>query len=47
MLIMALAYTQISGNKALVDNHYGLLRGWGNYLVNNSLTPTNQYVMDY
>ena len=47
MLIMTLAYTQISGNKTFIDNHYGLLRNWANYLVNNSLTPANQYAVNY
>lgn len=43
MLIMILAYTQVSGNKTFVHSHYGLLRNWALYLGDNSLTPSNQY----
>ena len=42
---MTLAYTRISGNMTFIDNHYGLLRNWGDYLVNNLLTPNNQYAV--
>lgn len=45
MLIMTLAYSQISGNGTFIDRHYNMLREWGYYLGNNSLLPTNQYVM--
>lgn len=42
MLIMILAYSQLSGNNTLINNHYGLLQKWGQYLSNNSLTPLGQ-----
>ena len=44
MLIMILAYTQNSGNNSLIYNHYGLLQKWGQYLKQNALAPTNQWV---
>lgn len=42
MLIMILAYTQLSGNDTLIKSHYNSLRKWGQYLGNNSLTPNDQ-----
>ncbi|EJD03589.1 DUF1793-domain-containing protein [Fomitiporia mediterranea MF3/22] len=47
MLIMTLAYTQWSGNNTLISKHYGLLRGWAEYLGNNTLTPTAQSSADF
>lgn len=45
MLIMTLAYTEISENKNLIGSHYDMLKNWGQYLVTNSLAPSNQYVI--
>lgn len=42
MIIMILAYTQLSGNDTLITDHYSLLRKWGQYLSNNSLAPNDQ-----
>lgn len=44
MIIMTLAYSQRSGNGTFISNHYTLLRKWADYLTNNTLTPSNQYV---
>ncbi|KAI0930164.1 hypothetical protein AcV5_006948 [Taiwanofungus camphoratus] len=46
MLIMALAHARTSGDGSLISEHYNLFQGWANYLVNNSLTPTNQMSAD-
>ena len=43
MIIMTLAYSQRSGNGTFLSKHYSLLRDWAEYLVNNTLTPVNQY----
>lgn len=45
MIIMILAYTQVSGNKTFIDSHYDMLHKWTLYLGNNSLVPNNQYAM--
>ncbi|EJC99891.1 DUF1793-domain-containing protein [Fomitiporia mediterranea MF3/22] len=47
MIIMALAYTQASGNRTLLDMHYTMFRRWAEYLIQNSLTPTNQASADF
>lgn len=47
MIIMTLAYTQASGNETLINSYYDLLRNWCNYLVANTLTPTNQCVFPW
>ncbi|KAI5119766.1 hypothetical protein M0805_009237 [Coniferiporia weirii] len=46
MLIMTLAYSQISGNGTFLSSHYTLLQKWASFLENNSLTPTNQKSTD-
>ncbi|KAF4567440.1 hypothetical protein EYR40_006444 [Pleurotus pulmonarius] len=47
MLIMTLAYAMASGNGTLIANHYGLLRRWGEWLGNNSVTPFHQSSGDF
>ncbi|EJC98583.1 uncharacterized protein FOMMEDRAFT_96129 [Fomitiporia mediterranea MF3/22] len=42
MLIISLAHAQISGDGSLLNQHYNLLSGWGNYLVNNTMNPEDQ-----
>ena len=42
MIIMTLAYSQRSGNGTFISKHYTLLREWAQYLMNNTLTPSNQ-----
>ncbi|KAI0793192.1 hypothetical protein C8Q75DRAFT_840168 [Abortiporus biennis] len=46
MLIMVLAYTRIAGDGTLIDRHYNLLKEWADYLVSNTLTPTDQETAD-
>ncbi|KAI0793186.1 hypothetical protein C8Q75DRAFT_804004 [Abortiporus biennis] len=46
MLIMTLAHARTSGDGTLINGHYNMLKGWADYLVNNSLTPTNQVNAD-
>ncbi|KAI0793185.1 hypothetical protein C8Q75DRAFT_548169 [Abortiporus biennis] len=46
MLIMTLAHARISGDGTLINRHYNMLKGWADYLVDNSLTPTNQLNAD-
>ncbi|OCH91418.1 hypothetical protein OBBRIDRAFT_886945 [Obba rivulosa] len=41
MLIMTLAHARISGDGSLISQHYGLLKSWANYLINNILFPTS------
>ncbi|KAF7428113.1 hypothetical protein PC9H_007332 [Pleurotus ostreatus] len=47
MLIMTLAYAMASGNGTLIANHYGLLRRWGEWLGNNTVTPFHQSSGDF
>ncbi|OCB90976.1 DUF1793-domain-containing protein [Sanghuangporus baumii] len=42
MIIMALAYSLASGNGTLLRDHYNLLQNWADYLVDNSVSFTNQ-----
>ena len=42
MIIMTLAYSQRSGNGTFISRHYTLLSKWAEYLVDNTLTPSNQ-----
>lgn len=44
MVIMALSYTQKSGDTSLVSANYNLLAQWAQYLIDDSLTPDNQCV---
>ncbi|EMC99870.1 hypothetical protein BAUCODRAFT_63305 [Baudoinia panamericana UAMH 10762] len=46
MLIMTLAYAQRTGDTSYLNQHYGLLTQWTNYLVNDSLIPSNQISTD-
>lgn len=47
MIIMALAVAQkISGGVDYLNQHYTLLKQWNNYLVNDSLIPSNQISTD-
>ncbi|KAJ3517828.1 hypothetical protein NLJ89_g250 [Agrocybe chaxingu] len=39
MLVMALAHAQKSGEGALINRYYTLLRNWADYLVSNALQP--------
>ncbi|KAL5494579.1 hypothetical protein ACEPAI_40 [Sanghuangporus weigelae] len=47
MLIMTLAYSQRSGNGTFLSRHYTLLRGWAEYLENNTMSPTNEKSADF
>ncbi|KAI0793187.1 hypothetical protein C8Q75DRAFT_749208 [Abortiporus biennis] len=42
MLIMALAHARISGDGTLISRHYNRLKGWADYLVSYTLTPSDQ-----
>ncbi|KAI0092705.1 hypothetical protein BDY19DRAFT_1054180 [Irpex rosettiformis] len=46
MLIMALSYTQRTNDTSLITTYFGLLDQWAQYLVSNTLTPTNQFSTD-
>lgn len=47
MIIMALAVAQkVSGGVDYLNQHYTLLKQWNNYLVNDSLIPSNQISTD-
>jgi len=46
MLIMALAHAQKSGDGSLIHQHYNLLKGWADYLVNNTIAPVQQVDAD-
>ncbi|KLO08558.1 hypothetical protein SCHPADRAFT_604791 [Schizopora paradoxa] len=37
MIIMSLAHAMYSGDDSLLDQHYGLLKNWTDYLVNNTM----------
>lgn len=39
MLLMTLAHYQFSKDSEIIDNYYGLLKQWADYLVNNTLYP--------
>ncbi|KAL5519645.1 hypothetical protein ACEPAH_1328 [Sanghuangporus vaninii] len=47
MIIMALAYSLASGNGVLLRDHYYLLQNWADYLVDNSVSFTNQSSGDF
>ncbi|KAL5533551.1 hypothetical protein ACEPAG_11 [Sanghuangporus baumii] len=47
MIIMALGYSLASGNGTLLHDHYNLLHNWADYLVNNSVSFTNQSSGDF
>ncbi|KAH9951526.1 hypothetical protein B0H21DRAFT_684389, partial [Amylocystis lapponica] len=46
MLIMALAHARTSGDGSLLSTHYDLMKGWAEYLINNSYAPINQMTAD-
>ncbi|KIJ70073.1 hypothetical protein HYDPIDRAFT_23218 [Hydnomerulius pinastri MD-312] len=46
MLIMALSYTQKSGDNSLVSQYYKLLTQWTGYLVDEALIPADQISTD-
>ncbi|KAI8993903.1 DUF1793-domain-containing protein [Trametes punicea] len=46
MLIMLYAHARFSGDGSLIQAHYNLTKRWADYLVSNSLTPTNQINAD-
>ena len=47
MLLMSLAYTQATGDKeSILETYYELMVKWADYLVNNTLIPGFQYVIN-
>ncbi|EIM87836.1 DUF1793-domain-containing protein [Stereum hirsutum FP-91666 SS1] len=46
MVIMALSYTQKSGDTSLISDNYNLLAQWAQYLIDDSLTPGDQISTD-
>ncbi|KAI0358680.1 DUF1793-domain-containing protein [Trametes cingulata] len=46
MLIMLYAHARFSGDGSLLHKHYNLTKRWADYLVNESLTPSNQMTAD-
>ncbi|KAL7281476.1 hypothetical protein ACG7TL_004791 [Trametes sanguinea] len=46
MLIMLYAHARFSGDGSLINAHYELAKRWADYLVAQSLTPTNQISAD-
>ncbi|KAI0665951.1 hypothetical protein C8Q78DRAFT_1062280 [Trametes maxima] len=46
MLIALYAHARFSGDGSLLNKHYNLTKRWADYLVNNTLTPTNQFSAD-
>ncbi|KAI0370619.1 DUF1793-domain-containing protein [Pilatotrama ljubarskyi] len=46
MLIMLYAHAKFSGDGSLIHRHYNLAKRWADYLVNESLTPSNQTIAD-
>jgi hypothetical protein len=45
-MIMILAYVQFSGNTKYIEDHYGILKQWAEYLLEDSLLPANQLSTD-
>lgn len=45
MIIMALSYSQKTGDTSLISDNYNLLIQWTEYLIDDSLTPGNQSVI--
>ena len=43
---MTLAYAQRANDNAYLAQHYDILKQWNNYLVNDSLIPSNQISTD-
>lgn len=46
MVIMTLAYAQRTGDTEYLTKHYATLKGWTQFLVNDSLVPANQISTD-
>ncbi|OSD07070.1 hypothetical protein PYCCODRAFT_1464180 [Trametes coccinea BRFM310] len=46
MLIMLYAHARFSGDGSLINAHYNLAKRWADYLVAQSLTPTDQSTAD-
>ncbi|KAI0705087.1 hypothetical protein C8T65DRAFT_240266 [Cerioporus squamosus] len=46
MLIMMYAHARVSGDGSLLKQHYDTAKRWADYLVNNTLTPSNQASAD-
>lgn len=46
MIIMTLAYSQHTGDKAYLSQHYKILKQWTNFLVAEALIPANQLSTD-
>ncbi|KAL4781813.1 hypothetical protein BJX76DRAFT_369577 [Aspergillus varians] len=46
MVIMALAYAQKANDTAYLESHYGVLRQWTDYLIEDALYPANQISTD-
>ncbi|KAI9374110.1 hypothetical protein BJX61DRAFT_532670 [Aspergillus egyptiacus] len=46
MVIMALAYALKANDTEYLEEHYGVLRQWADYLVENALYPSNQISTD-
>ncbi|KAK4191152.1 hypothetical protein QBC35DRAFT_36876 [Podospora australis] len=46
MIIMSLAYAQRTGDTGYLSAHYPLLEQWAQFLVNDSLIPSNQLSTD-
>lgn len=46
MILMAYAYYKSSGDIDFLERHYGILKQWAEYLVENTLTPSYQMSTD-
>ncbi|KAI0705121.1 hypothetical protein C8T65DRAFT_740959 [Cerioporus squamosus] len=46
MLIMMYAHARVSGDGTLLARHYDTAKRWADYLVENTLTPSNQDTAD-
>ncbi|KAI0368349.1 hypothetical protein BV20DRAFT_471147 [Pilatotrama ljubarskyi] len=46
MLIMLYAHARFSGDGTLIQRHYSLTKRWADYLVKNTLMPSNQLSAD-
>jgi hypothetical protein len=46
MMIMMLAYTQRTGDKAYLSNHWPIIMKWTQYLLDDSKIPMNQLSTD-
>ncbi|TFK97850.1 hypothetical protein BDV98DRAFT_607320 [Pterulicium gracile] len=46
IIIMALAHAKFSGDGSMLSKYYPMLKRWGDFLIENSLYPTNQVSVD-